>query len=646
MIKRFIFCLTLLTIFLNTGKAEEKSLPRDERLRIQRNLESKRQVTDSLILVSKSLVASNPEESRHIASTALQINNPDDVYQEIRLLNLTGITYFIQSDYSNALKTYMKALTVSMAHEEGYHLADLYNNIGNVNLQTGNYMDALENFLAAKEYYEASGDIVNKAGTLNNAGYLYLTIENFTKAESHFRAAWEDFLHEKDSMGMAASLTNIGTLYLNMEKPDSALHYLYKAIDVEKQSANKYGLSVTYGEIAGVYESTGDYAGALSYYEKSKMHSREINTLYRECMAILGLARVWKEKGYYVKAIEHSVSAMDIAGRLSNTKLKQKSHASLSLIYEAMGNDARALQHYRSSVELKDSIVDQAKLHQMYNLEIQELSRTKEVQMLEIQRQELLLSRKTNTIWLISIASFFMMAGIYLIYRNYRYRQLASHQKAILDLTEKKSRAAVEAEIRERRRIGQELHDGLGQLLSVARLNIGVMQKKPGISDNKRKEMLNWAMKSVDKAFYELRDISHNLAPSALAEKGLISALKELAEHVNQSQQIQVHLETYGISDSSGSLVDNTLYRAIQELINNAIKHAEASNIFIQLVRNDEDIALIVEDNGKGFDPDAGCCFSGGGLVNMRSRIENLNGSLYIDSMLNRGTIVTISIPV
>jgi two-component system, NarL family, sensor kinase len=200
--------------------------------------------------------------------------------------------------------------------------------------------------------------------------------------------------------------------------------------------------------------------------------------------------------------------------------------------------------------------------------------------------------------------------------------------------------------LQERNRIGQELHDGLGQMLSAVRMNISALQQKTSLNEESKKELVDFAIESVDKAFYELRDISHNLAPSVLAEKGLTGALKDLSNQVNQSKHLQMNFEVYGMNGSLDTLIENTLYRASQELLTNAIKHAKATTFSVQLVKSNTEITLMVEDNGKGFAIDQTLILPGGGLNNIRSRVENLNGQVFIDAMENRGSIVTIVIPI
>jgi len=114
---------------------------------------------------------------------------------------------------------------------------------------------------------------------------------------------------------------------------------------------------------------------------------------------------------------------------------------------------------------------------------------------------------------------------------------------------------------------------------------------------------------------------------------------------VNQSKHIKVHLEMYGLNGNLDGILENTLYRAVQELMNNAIKHANANNFDLQIIKSDDEITLMAEDDGDGFDINKTLIIAGGGLANIRSRIENLKGSIFIDAKVQRGTIISIVIP-
>jgi signal transduction histidine kinase len=130
-----------------------------------------------------------------------------------------------------------------------------------------------------------------------------------------------------------------------------------------------------------------------------------------------------------------------------------------------------------------------------------------------------------------------------------------------------------------------------------------------------------------------------------LTTKGLADALKDMADQINKTSHIRVQLQLYGLNGKMDAIIENTLYRALQELLNNTIKHAGAKTFSAQVVKSNEAITVMVEDDGKGFDEKNMLIIPGGGLSNIRSRIENLKGDFFIDSMENRGTIISIVIP-
>jgi len=600
---------------------------------------------DTLFQHCLTILYNNPDSTRKLIQKAFTYNLFDNQVQKARSLNLLGVTHHLQANYIKALDYYYEALSLAVELNDNNRIADIYNNVGNVNLKIGNYKEALDAFLKATKYYNDLGLTANEASVLNNIGLLYMDIKNFDKARSHFRQAYHGFEVKNDSIGMAATLSNIGILFDENENADSAFFYINRAIGINTRTDNKYGLCISLQAKANTFFTKRMYEQAIGYYYKSNAVAQSINHSYQKGFTYLGLSNAQLKTGEIKTALQNAGLAMQIADEINNIRLKQETHESLAQIYEAEGDFKKALEHFRTSVDLKAEMINQTKLHQIYTLEIQQLSQAKEIQQLEIQRQELLLNQKNTIILFIVVAFLLIIVGVYLYYHNYRYRQRASLQETIISLTEKKSRAAVEAEIQERKRIGQELHDGLGQMLSVARLNISVLQQKSSLTEERKKELLDAAIYSVDKAFYELRDISHNLAPSILTEKGFLGALKELSDQINQSKLMKVHLETYGLNGSLDNLIENTLYRAVQELLNNAIKHAKATNFYLQLVKSDSEITLMVEDNGIGFNMDEIYVLEGGGLRNIRSRVENLSGSVFVDAMADRGTIITIVIP-
>ena len=608
-------------------------------------LMQKSDFNDSLFATSLQVLYTNPEQARQIIMQVLENPESVDPLLLIRSTNLLGVTYHIQANYNEALATYYQALELAQKAGDNLRIAHVYNNLGTSSLKIGNHKEAMDYFLKSLDQYTLLKDTISTASTLNNIGLLYNDIDNPVKSRIKFDEALEGFKHLNDTIGIAATLSNVGMLLLGQSQYDSALYYHRLALTYDSAIDNKYGLIIEYQGIANVFNSMGNTNAAIENYNQSKAIARIINQPFQMAFSNLGIAQALIKAGNLRAAIAHADSAMLIANEIDNIKLRQETHEVYAKIYEEMEDTGKALEHFRLAGNLRDSMINQTKLHQIYNLEIEQLSLAKEVQQLEIQRQELLLSKKNNIIIFIIIAFLLALFGFYLLYLNHNHRKESNTQKMILSLTEKKSRAAAEAEIQERKRIGQELHDGLGQMLSAARLNMSALQQKDSLPDERRRELLETAIEVVDAAFSELRNISHNLAPSVLTTKGLADALKDMADQINKTSHIRVQLQLYGLNGKMDAIIENTLYRALQELLNNAIKHAGAKTFSAQVVKSNEAITVMVEDDGKGFDEKNMLIIPGGGLSNIRSRIENLKGDFFIDSMENRGTIVSIVIP-
>ncbi len=345
------------------------------------------------------------------------------------------------------------------------------------------------------------------------------------------------------------------------------------------------------------------------------------------------------------EAFEIAFGVMDLAKVQKSLVLKSETHQVLSSIYEKVKDYKNSLKHYQEHINAQQEVINQTVINEVYDVDLNYLNQLNKMQQLELDKKELTISKKNNLLLFVSLIFVLLLVGLYLLYLNHRYRQNAKLQKTIIELTEKKSNAALEAEIHERKRIGQDLHDGLGHLLSLAGLHASVLYKRKEITEEKRKALFESLMKSIDDAFDEVRNISHNLAPSLLSERGLEGAMKSISDRVNQSSKLTMNFDIFGLNEKLDNLIENTLFRTIQEIVNNTIKHADATKLFIQITKGNNEISLIAEDNGKGFNVDEIKEHSSYGLSHMRSRIENLNGTMFIDSNANRGTIISILIP-
>jgi len=203
----------------------------------------------------------------------------------------------------------------------------------------------------------------------------------------------------------------------------------------------------------------------------------------------------------------------------------------------------------------------------------------------------------------------------------------------------------LEALEKERSRIAADLHDSINPLLSISKLSIESSINARSPSGTNDKNPLDNAVNMLERAIKEIKAISANLLPTILRDFGIVTALQDLVEKINQSESLQVNLDIH-IAKRPNKKIELALFRITQELLNNVLKHAKASKVEVQLILHRQSIVLMVNDNGKGFDSNNQLFFTNGfGFHNIFSRVKTLDGTVDIDSTIGLGTSVVIEIP-
>ncbi|MEM9547384.1 MAG: ATP-binding protein, partial [Bacteroidota bacterium] len=204
----------------------------------------------------------------------------------------------------------------------------------------------------------------------------------------------------------------------------------------------------------------------------------------------------------------------------------------------------------------------------------------------------------------------------------------------ILDIQEK-----------ERVRIAKDLHDRLGSMLSMVKLHFQNTNQKLDELKSANLDAYNKANSLLDEACGEVRKIAHNLSSGILKNFGLVAAIEELKNSLVNTKQYSVEFVTHRINQRFFPELEVAIYRIIQELISNIIKHAEATEISIQLLNKDSELHLEVSDNGLGFSNSKEDYMKGMGLKNIESRLQTFEGKMRIDARPKHGVSVFITIP-
>ena len=201
--------------------------------------------------------------------------------------------------------------------------------------------------------------------------------------------------------------------------------------------------------------------------------------------------------------------------------------------------------------------------------------------------------------------------------------------------------AMIEGQEKERQKVAGELHDDLGSLMATIKLHFD--NAKVGTQD----PALNNAQRLLEEAYQKIRGMAHSKNSGVMSDQGLLPAIKKMAKSISESNTLQVTVEDFGLGERMENSLELSIFRMVQELVANAIKHAEATKVIIQLTQHTDNLNIIVEDDGKGFDRfKLDNKNSGMGLTNIEKRVEHLEGNFTVDSLLGKGTSILIDIPV
>lgn len=262
---------------------------------------------------------------------------------------------------------------------------------------------------------------------------------------------------------------------------------------------------------------------------------------------------------------------------------------------------------------------------------------------------ELNFKNKLNKYYIFSIIFFIVLLAL-LLYalkqRNKHLKQREELYKLEIEQERQNSKistltALLDGQEQERARLARDLHDGLGGLLSGTKIQLTHLNEK--IDDHSKKDMAK-SIHQLDSAVDELRRVAHNLMPDLLLKYGLEEALKEYAIRMS-SDHLDIDVQFLSYTNSLDKENQLLVYRIIQELVNNAIKHAQAEQIIIQFVEDNTNYTVTVEDDGKGFDMNNTKLTQSAGLHNIQSRVQFLKGNLNIHSEIDLGTSIEFQFP-
>jgi len=596
----------------------------------------------------------NPEEALKYAEKGLHISKQLAYKKGIaQCLNSIGNINYTLGNYETAINYFNKALEIFYEITDEKNYAICLNNIGNAYTRQSNYLKALTYLRNAERIFENLGDINGMSLCYNNLGNLYFHQQNFRKAKEYYDKTLQIALETGDRSRLLHYLINVGNIEMSKNEHSKAISYYQQALDVAFELGDKVGKAMCYNNIGNAYRWLNNYSLAISNIEKSLNIGKEYGDKLNMTFNYINIAELNNLQKEYEKAIVNGNKAIELAKEIGYLDLELTAHLQISNAYKGLENYRDALKHFEQYKDLNDSIYNSEKHDQIARLEAQYQTekQQREIELLNQKNnvQRLLLeqekSKKRYYLILSSIIiGFIILFGIFL-YSRYRQKQRIAFEKAMAEEQNLRFNAIIEAEEKERKRIAEDLHDSLGQMLSTIKLNISSVEDDISFSDSEAESILKTAVSILDESCNELRHISHNIMPSALIKFGLKHALDELIGKINKASIINIQININGLEERIQETHEIALYRIIQEILNNIIKHAEASNVFINLKKENNELSLQIKDDGKGFNISRIEKSAGLGWKNIQSRISMMSGHLNIISQIEKGSEINIKIP-
>jgi signal transduction histidine kinase len=532
--------------------------------------------------------------------------------------NLGGI-FNINGDYQNSLSYRLKSLEIVEKL-----MPENYNNRAIIYLNIASDYRQLKIPSKGIEYLDKTAGLLTKlSGRLKMEFYNeyyenYISTDNTTKAISML-----------DSIQQGLSAFDLS----DFQKLDFALmHAKLRGNHALKNQQNP-------DEALKQFTSSLDFARKLE-------NNQEINE------SLFNIGQVYLEKKAYKEAIRYLQEAYDSSASQSLKNLAFKISGSLAEAYSSTGQHAKANTYLRKSLELQLEIYDEDKTGEVNFLEARYQSEKKENEITSLRlsntEKELAVTKRNRLLLIGGISAAALLLILGLLYRSNRQgRMLAEkdqklQQDQIKFLERQQQVVSLQSMINgqesERTRIAKDLHDGLSGMFSTVKMYFSTLQHEK--EELKEHYTFTKSIELIDNAAEEIRRIAHNMMPEVLMKLGLVHAVQDMCGNISAGKLLQVQLQSYGMEKRLNASTEIMLYRIIQELLTNIMKHAQASAAIVQFNRTDQRLIVTVEDNGKGFSLMENDRRHHAGLDTIKSRVDYLNGNITIDSQQEVGTTV------
>lgn len=634
------------------------------RLSLLNDLSVKLYYADSLASMVKTSEAALKLSEQLLTTNRNKFFNKKIKWQKARACNMIGVYYQSIAAFQAAINYFTYAKDLWQELNAKLFVARMHGNIGTIHYQKGNYTKALEAHLQNLYILENINDHANTQGALVNIGLVYEALGLHTYAYNYQTRALKMARKSGDLETVRCALVNLGFIQFQTHNNSKAIEYFEKCLEICDSTNNLLDKATALNGLGNAYSDLGDFTKSLVYYQNAYKLRKATGNTHGVAVSFSSIAGVYLLQKKYSQSLSFYLKSLRLSEEIGAVSLNKTNEENIYQIYELLGNTAKALEHYKKYTRLKDSLFNETKnqqflqLHNNFEVERREqkinlLEKDRAIKEIELtkKKEEIFSQKKQSYIVLISSTLLLLfLISIVIIYRkkiaterllNLKNEEL--HRQKITELLKEQSLKSAHELLRgqeqERQRIAKDLHDGVGGALAGIKLKMIRLEETLDI-----KKELNGLIQNIENVYDEIRTISHNLTPPLLKQSVFTDAVKLLVEDVENSSHLKIKLDlvSKGKINSLHENIQVEVYRILQELLKNVLLHAKASEVIVDVIKSENELTVLVEDNGKGYALNSKSV--GIGLQNIKSRVERLSGTLSVDSMIGRGTAVNISI--
>ena len=507
---------------------------------------------------------------------------------------------------------------------------------------------------ANSSYYQALNYLKANKLTENELTilvYIYLLgtqeiLGHHAQALTYIKEAEKLAIKLDSKKALIAVRTNLGDYYYEQKDYQTAARYYDLALaDIETSWDNNWDPNILIGALAGrasAYTAAGEPLRALPLLQRAMQIARDYSILFSQVSVSIEIGAAYNKLRRFNETIALVAPVVSIQEESFSWR-KDEGYETLMEAYEGLGQYKQALDYQRKLQKLSDSLLNVEKATAMNELEVKYQTATKDKEIaakrLQIEQQKNSLARQKTLIGGLSLTALMAVTVIILLYRTASQRQKVQELQIKTLQREQEInllKATIQGEEQERKRLSRELHDGIGSMIFSAIMRVSMLKKKEpkAVTSADFDEILHF----LEQTGGEVRKTAHNMMPDIISGQSLFEAVQTYCENIAQGTSVKIDVQFYGDGDSLPPDIKLVVYRIIQELVHNVVKHSKATQAIVQGVLNEQNFTITVEDNGKGFDTSKS--HKGMGLKNLEERIKSLHGEFEIESKPGKGTTV------